>query len=246
MTHKLTKTDLHYFTEELLQEGKTISVDWDGGGDQCICNVLIDGSPDYQDDGEEFSWQLANYIAEHLQLPDVGEYFGKGEGTLQLNDKEEITITFSGSEYFYEYEDELSTLPAEQVIPPETATLAIEDTFNLSQYANRINFEFWGNLSWKHMPYAYGNWTVQQGDDLQEMNRDKLLPYTQQIERFLKQERKNMLIKDVFKRNEKGRQLSSLRYHGLLNTDSEIIFTISKSYCVFTEFTNTTKTLFNS
>ncbi len=65
----------------MLEDGTEITVDWDGGGDECIMSVYFDGKEqDYTEHAE-----LSDFVAEVLQIPSVGEFFMKGSGRLFID-----------------------------------------------------------------------------------------------------------------------------------------------------------------
>lgn len=65
---------------EILQEGKTITLKWNCGGDEAIISSFID-KEELPYDGNILVG-LDMYIANYLNLPDVGEFQMEGEGKI--------------------------------------------------------------------------------------------------------------------------------------------------------------------
>lgn len=96
-------TDLKEETLKLLKEGKEVTLKWNCGGDEAIVTPYLDGKEmDYRDMYVE---KLYIYIANYLNLPDVGEFDMEGEGKL-IEEKGEIYIEYESTMKGYEGYDE--------------------------------------------------------------------------------------------------------------------------------------------
>ena len=83
--------DLKEETLKLLKEGKEITLKWNCGGDEAIVTPYLNGEQmDYRD---KYVEKLYIYLANYLNLPDVGEFDMEGEGKL-IEEKGEIYIEY--------------------------------------------------------------------------------------------------------------------------------------------------------
>lgn len=95
--------DLKEETLKLLRAGKEITLKWDCGGDEAIVTPYFDGKEmDYRD---KYVEKLYIYIANYLNLPDVGEFQMEGGGKL-IEDNGEVYIEYESIMKGYEGYDE--------------------------------------------------------------------------------------------------------------------------------------------
>lgn len=79
-----------------LRGGKSIRAEWDAGGDETIVSISVDGTKLSWNDPSSL-W-LSDLIADELELPNAGEWFVQGGGTVRLNgEKLEIEHSSTGS-----------------------------------------------------------------------------------------------------------------------------------------------------
>lgn len=96
---------LKYQLEDLIEEGKKITVSWDCGGDEAFAYTHIDGQQLVF--GDPLGEAMDMYLINRLDLPSAGEFSLKGKGTIELND-EELWITYaSESEFHFEWDEEM-------------------------------------------------------------------------------------------------------------------------------------------
>ncbi len=105
--------DLKAETVKLLKAGKEITLKWDCGGDEAIVIPYLDGKKmDYKD---KYVEKLYIYIANYLNLPDVGEFHMEGEGKL-VEDNGEVYIEYESIMKGYEgYDEEFNSAGWQEV-----------------------------------------------------------------------------------------------------------------------------------
>jgi hypothetical protein len=111
---------------QMLKAGSSITATWDAGGDQTLCEVLINGKH------RKESELLADKIIDALSLPNASEYYHKGAGTILLNEREEVVLQYSSREHTY----------GEDVV--ETVALPLADPAGLRSLLHKCEIEFSG------------------------------------------------------------------------------------------------------
>ncbi|MEL6836249.1 MAG: hypothetical protein AAFP77_24850 [Bacteroidota bacterium] len=113
--------------QQLLSAGQPIELRWDCGGDEAII-YLMEKSKSLNETNPEFVSSLTLYLANYLELPDVGEFSMKGQGTLSLKD-EDVIITFESiMEGYVDYDpdsDTASYLEINEVEPDYSGELKL-------------------------------------------------------------------------------------------------------------------------
>ena len=107
---------------QTLNEGKKIKVAWNGGGDEVFFHLFIDG----QEDENDFSCELDEYLAAHSPISGVGEITLEGEGEINIEDNK-IVLTYTSTIYMVDDYDEES---GEPILADEDAEIE-EDKFIL-------------------------------------------------------------------------------------------------------------------
>lgn len=91
---------------QTLNEGKKIKVTWDGGGDEVFFHLFIDG----EEEDNDFSCYLDEYLVEHSPISGVGEITLEGEGEITIEDNK-IVLTYTSTMQMVEDYDEESGEP---------------------------------------------------------------------------------------------------------------------------------------
>ncbi|MDJ1506584.1 hypothetical protein [Xanthocytophaga agilis] len=113
-----------------------ILAEWDAGGDNKCINIKV--GDEYDD---RFFGKLCSEIVEKLQLPHDGDYYNKGCGEIDINEKGQIVLTYSTRAHYYDYNGAWTNQSAgDNLISIEWVD--IEDVFQLEQYLHRVNISF--------------------------------------------------------------------------------------------------------
>jgi len=86
-----------------LQEGKQIKVTWDGGGDEIFFRLFIDGE---EEDDNDFSQKLDEYLVGHSPISGVGEITLEGEGEIVFEDSKIVLNYTSTIQMVEDYDEE--------------------------------------------------------------------------------------------------------------------------------------------
>lgn len=138
----MLKTKLIGRLKEYKQNGKIFSVKWDGGGDETIINFYLENEviPDYED---EVLTELAGHLVEVFDLPNAGEYYNEGKGTISLDDKNQILIVYDEFAYGEKYDEEIES---EKSIE-EFSIPSSEECKKILENMNEISLNFYGSTS---------------------------------------------------------------------------------------------------
>jgi hypothetical protein len=122
---------------EIQRQGKNVTADWDAGDDQKICNVRIDDIL-MNKKLEHFCDALRELVEEALRLPHNSEDNHKGNGIIQLNEKQEIILTYDNTYQTWSEEDNQDAL---MVLPQK---FPYEDLYKIAPPANRAEIQIIG------------------------------------------------------------------------------------------------------
>ncbi|MDJ1498223.1 hypothetical protein QNI19_35095 [Cytophagaceae bacterium DM2B3-1] len=121
--------------KELVRSARIVNerilVEWDAGGDSRCLKIKV--GDEYDD---RFFGELCSEIVEKLQLPHTGEYYNKGYGEVDVNEKDQIILKYSTRAYYEDYGSEPDLLS--QDYEPIIEWVELEDVFGLTQYLHRI------------------------------------------------------------------------------------------------------------
>lgn len=119
--------DLKEETLRLLRAGKEITLKWDCGGDEAIVTPYLNGKEmNYRDSYVE---KLYIYIANYLNLPDVGEFVMEGGGKL-TEENGEVYIQYESVMKAYEdYDEEYNPIGWKEVNEKEEAYSGKKELF---------------------------------------------------------------------------------------------------------------------
>ncbi len=97
---EMSEQEIYEGVKKLLQEGKTIELQWDCGGDEAIVSPT-EKCKELAQTHNPLMRALDLYVINLLNLPDVGEFSMTGKGTLELVG-EDVQITFESIMHGYE------------------------------------------------------------------------------------------------------------------------------------------------
>ena len=86
-----------------LGEGKTLTAKWDAGGDETLVSLYVDGKQ-LSFNSEHF-FAICDVIADQLELPNAGEWFVKGGGTIR-REANQIVIDHESTGFGYGWDPE--------------------------------------------------------------------------------------------------------------------------------------------
>lgn len=121
----------------LRKKNQTILVEWDAGGDSTCCDLRI--GDEYQDDW--WDGELKDIIVKELKLPHDGDYYNKGCGEIDINEKGQIVLIYSTRTHYYDYNGAWINQSAGDDLT-SIEWVEVEDAFQLEQYLHRVNISF--------------------------------------------------------------------------------------------------------
>ncbi len=155
---------------ELRRQGIPIYAEWDAGGDSQCCSVKVGEVWGYEQNGNQISYRLAELIAQQLYLPYNGERYNKGQGTIEVNEHEQVVLCYSARGHNFDYEDDTT---GDDVFISTGYIELTEDPFELHSYLHRVAITFsmyMGINTMDTVEYnTYGEWIqvrIWEGDDL--------------------------------------------------------------------------------
>lgn len=99
----MTTEELQQQLKQLLEEGKTITVSWDCGGDEAFAYIQMDGQElDYE---HPLAAAMDLFLINRLDLPSVGEFNLEGGGNIALKEGE-LWLNYASKSQFYWDEEE--------------------------------------------------------------------------------------------------------------------------------------------
>lgn len=103
----MTTEELQQQLKQLLQEGKTITVSWDCGGDEAFAYIQINGQQ--LEFGNPLAEAMDMFLINRLDLPSAGEFTLQGGGTITLKEGE-IWLNYASESQVYWEEEEYEEL----------------------------------------------------------------------------------------------------------------------------------------
>lgn len=86
---KMPPTSVQEAVRRVYADNQQILVDWDAGGDETICNILIGGEYNYI---EKLDRTLSELVIDKLFLPKDGDYYNKGQGRIDIGENGELVL----------------------------------------------------------------------------------------------------------------------------------------------------------
>lgn len=99
----MTTEELQQELQQLIQEGKTITVSWDCGGDEAFAYIQINGQQ--LEFGNPLAEAMDMFLINRLDLPSAGEFTLEGGGSITLEEGE-LWLDYASESQFYWSEEE--------------------------------------------------------------------------------------------------------------------------------------------
>lgn len=127
--------------KEIIAKRHEIGVQWDCGGDQSPCWLIVDNQPLYWYSKEDNAWsrEIIQEIIYELGLPNAGECYSKGEGVLSFNEVGKLVLNYRCFDYCETYEPENTTR-----INPRSYPIAIHKM--AQKYLHKIRIVLQGEI----------------------------------------------------------------------------------------------------
>lgn len=134
--------------KELQKSNEKLTVKWDAGGDETLVNYFIkDKNFPYPN---EMLRDLTSYLIEEFQLPNAGEYYNKGGGTISLTDDNRILLEYDEYAFFEGHEsDESENFLTEFFVEDSLDIKPLLSIFSLQKIS------FYGSMSFHHKKSEY-------------------------------------------------------------------------------------------
>lgn len=127
--------------KEFEQKGQEFSIKWDAGGDETLVNFQLDG--EYFDHySDEVYIDFVRYLIEEFELPNAGEYYNEGGGTLSIEDGDSLIFEYSEYAYGEDYLSEEDTVHYREGF----SITADESSIKLLEYVNEESMNFYGSV----------------------------------------------------------------------------------------------------
>ncbi len=235
--------------KNLRKENKIIQAYWDAGNDSTMCNLKIEDTPiDTLKDWDKLRNYLVDTLIDVLDLPNASEDQHTGEGVLDINENDEITLTYDNVYASpYPSSEEWDNSNDEERILEQ---FAYDDVYGFVPYLSRISVTF----SVYDEQTVYLNISVLEGDEitfseeaknhLREAIQKMLLPFYEPLKSSDEEEHfwKMKKIPEDYMSYAHGdkKALSSVFVEGELRQDSKIHCIINKYYQYVTYTKNKT------
>lgn len=166
----------HELEQELLRlkkQNQKLTVKWDAGGDDTSISFFVDE--------KYLGWQLNEMYAKletllikEFDLPNVGEYFNKGQAEFQLSDNG-ILITYSELAYAHVDWKELN----HKEFSGEIENSNVQEAMHLLSEMNFSKISFYGNL--KFMPNRKEEFQIQ----IHKEQKEKIESLKKKIQQYI-------------------------------------------------------------
>lgn len=147
--------------KKLHKENKIIQAYWDAGNDSTMCNLKIKDMPvDDIADWDNLRNYMVDILIDVLQLPNASEDHHAGDGILDINENEEITLTYDNVYTSpYPSSEDLNNSNDEEKISEQ---FAYDDIYGFVPYLSRVSVTF----STYNEHTVYLNIRVLEGDEI--------------------------------------------------------------------------------
>ena len=122
-------------------EGKKILATWDAGNDSTLCNVVIEDFNFTNTSNSKLIDYLRYQIIDVLQLPNASEDQHVGNGSIQLNENQEVILIYDNIHKNPYHIDANADAPKED--EAITLTFQYEDIYGIAKYLTRIAVTFY-------------------------------------------------------------------------------------------------------
>ncbi|WP_028981441.1 hypothetical protein [Sporocytophaga myxococcoides] len=195
----------------LLSEGKEIKAEWNAGGDDTCCDVFINGEPSYKHQDFDICEVVRLRIIDLLNLPNAGEEYHMGKGTICLNEKEEVGMRFTSREHAFGHHIN------------EFTQWNMEETPELKNNLHKVEVSFSGSVDLESERIAETKIETIYGEPIL-LNAEQLEPIKNRLNDLLDKYESQLGAKVD------GQELSNIYVKGTLGAEPLTSFQIEKYY----------------